>query len=474
MSEVHTTGDHVQADTVSSGWEVVSSPIPQTKQSVRAQMDAQIAIQEFLESDEPLNHASLEANAWKVLDRFARTQSSRIVDLQEFRYQSTHAESVDEFLETLQKSQKIEVDSQGNLVSLTLEGQSVPITTTSPVSAEDFVQFRQFPHLIVAEYQPEQELFDASFIIRLNPDTVSFVENWSRDRQEWYLRSHPEVGNVMITFDAEAELEPIQSTESESAVGVSVSEYQPTDLDVLDPGETLWGEVAEELGAGEDDAAVSEVVTSYLETDVGKQTVWELASQTQEGKASIESFKLESPKNMTSEQATHLAQFLAPGELSGLVDFIESLSAPQTPEYTDPEVLLDALEGARDTIMIERGSKPLEAVEAHIAQLFAPYTYNANLAKQALDYYILNTKAGREWLFSAIMDRSNQSPITERARQVLASKNISTAKDIPRLLVDAKGRPSTQVFWMELSRAVGASSMVQFNQSIAASIKSNL
>jgi hypothetical protein len=94
------------------------------------------------------------------------------------------------------------------------------------------------------------------------------------------------------------------------------------DVSSLDSGETISGEVAKQL-KGATDAQIQQAVENLLQSEVGRNSIYELAQGTEGGRALLAQWGIDNAGEMATlskEQLYEVSRYLAPGELQGITD----------------------------------------------------------------------------------------------------------------------------------------------------------
>ena len=111
------------------------------------------------------------------------------------------------------------------------------------------------------------------------------------------------------------------------------------DVSSLSSGETIWGEIAKQLGPNASPDQIQHALENYLESGVGQNTMFELAEKTEGGRALLSQWGIDNAGEMASlspDQLYEISKHLGTGQLEGISNFnIDHLEAFQPAEYID-------------------------------------------------------------------------------------------------------------------------------------------
>jgi hypothetical protein len=115
---------------------------------------------------------------------------------------------------------------------------------------------------------------------------------------------------------------------------------QLQDISQLSKGETLWGEIAKQLGPNASPDQIQHALENYVQSGVGQNTMFQLAQGTEGGRGLLAQWGIDNANEMASlskEQLYEVSRYLAPGQLEGISHFnIDHLEAFQPTEYVAP------------------------------------------------------------------------------------------------------------------------------------------
>jgi hypothetical protein len=115
---------------------------------------------------------------------------------------------------------------------------------------------------------------------------------------------------------------------------------QLQDISQLSKGETLWGEIAKQLGPNASPDQIQHALENYVQSGVGQNTMFQLAQGTEGGRGLLAQWGIDNANEMASlskEQLYEVSRYLGPGQLEGISHFnIDHLEAFQPTEYVAP------------------------------------------------------------------------------------------------------------------------------------------
>jgi hypothetical protein len=115
---------------------------------------------------------------------------------------------------------------------------------------------------------------------------------------------------------------------------------QLQDISQLSKGETLWGEIAKQLGPDASPDQIQHALENYVQSGVGQNTMFQLAQGTEGGRGLLAQWGIDNANEMASlskEQLDEVSRYLGPGQLEGISHFnIDHLEAFQPTEYVAP------------------------------------------------------------------------------------------------------------------------------------------
>ena len=126
------------------------------------------------------------------------------------------------------------------------------------------------------------------------------------------------------------------------------AEQLAQDVSSLDPGETIRGEVAKQLGENATDAQIQQAVENLLQSAEGQNSIYKLAQGTEGGRALLSQWGIDNASEMailSKEQLYEISRYLAPGELQGITELsLENLTPFEAvePPQVDVSEAMDA------------------------------------------------------------------------------------------------------------------------------------
>jgi hypothetical protein len=140
------------------------------------------------------------------------------------------------------------------------------------------------------------------------------------------------------------------------------AEQLAQDVSSLDPGETIWGEVAKQLGENATDAQIQQAVENLLQSAEGQDSIYKLAQGTEGGRALLAQWGIDNATEMaelSKEQLYEISRYLAPGELQGITELsLENLTPFEAVE--PPQVDVSDAMGTPDTPVAEAPTPSVE------------------------------------------------------------------------------------------------------------------
>ncbi|NBP57582.1 hypothetical protein EBU71_13805, partial [bacterium] len=111
------------------------------------------------------------------------------------------------------------------------------------------------------------------------------------------------------------------------------------DVSNLDSGETIWGEITKQLGENASQAQIQQEVENYLQSQVGQESIFELAKQTEGGRELLSQWDIDNIGEMSSlskDQLYEVSKYLGEGELKGLTELsLDALKQVASTEFTE-------------------------------------------------------------------------------------------------------------------------------------------
>jgi len=185
-----------------------------------------------------------------------------------------------------------------------------------------------------------------------------------------------------------------QSTEATKATAEQAAEQTAEqlaqDVSSLDPGETIWGEVAKQLGENATDAQIQQAVENLLQSEVGQDSIYKLAQGTEGGRALLAQWGIDNATEMaelSKEQLYEISRYLAPGELQGItelsLDNLTPFEAAEPPQVDVSEAMdnsTPATEASAPSVEPTLSAAP-EATDSPEVSPIAGTEFTENLSK---------------------------------------------------------------------------------------------
>jgi hypothetical protein len=120
--------------------------------------------------------------------------------------------------------------------------------------------------------------------------------------------------------------EETQQTTDEFWGGIEGGEGISNDLETLESGDTLYGNVRDSLtsinGEEPSDVEIREVLDDYFESDEGKEAMYEMSQQTSGGQNAMGDIGANSSDDLSVENCYELAHYLPTGQYDGLSETV--------------------------------------------------------------------------------------------------------------------------------------------------------
>jgi hypothetical protein len=181
-----------------------------------------------------------------------------------------------------------------------------------------------------------------------------------------------------------------QSAEATRAAAEQAAEQLAQDVSSLDPGETIWGEVAKQLGENATDAQIQQAVENLLQSEVGQDSIYKLAQGTEGGRALLAQWGIDNATEMaelSKEQLYEISRYLAPGELQGITELslenltpFEAVEAPQVDVSEAMDNSTPATEASTPSVEPTLSAAP-EATDSPEVSPIAGTEFTENLSK---------------------------------------------------------------------------------------------
>lgn len=251
---------------------------------------------------------------------------------------------------------------------------------------------------------------------------------------------------------------------------VPVEEWEPNEIEqdvaMLDPGESLREELGKILGLSTQDSELDYYMSAYIESEVGKRAIHDLAEQTDYGRMILRKYnRLGSPLDITPEEAYKLLHHLGSGQ-TGITRFLEIQQSLEDfgqniyeQELTkNAEILRDRLQQTEQVLTIAPREKLLRAADRYIAEVAEDLVYSPMLAKQAIEAFIQQPE-GIKPLYTYIFENPEHTEMAQQAKELLYQKGI---KDMEQLQSFCHHQPKK--FWQVFYPLYPSGTYQGFNQ----------
>lgn len=125
-----------------------------------------------------------------------------------------------------------------------------------------------------------------------------------------------------------------------AAAANEAREVLAQDVSSLDSGETIWGEIAKQLGPDASQGQIQQAVEKYLGSIKGQDTIFKLAQQTEDGRALLSQWGIDNAGEMSGlskERLYEVSKYLGEGKLDGLTELsLDNLDALDPAVATTP------------------------------------------------------------------------------------------------------------------------------------------
>ena len=146
----------------------------------------------------------------------------------------------------------------------------------------------------------------------------------------------PPTGTGAATEEA---LRQARAAEAAAAAAEQAQELVQ-DVSSLDSGETIWGEIAKQLGENATDTQIQQAVENYLQSQAGQESIFELAQQTEGGRELLSQWGVDNAGEMSGlskERLYEVSKYLGEGKLDGLTELsLDNLDALDPAVATTP------------------------------------------------------------------------------------------------------------------------------------------
>ncbi len=249
----------------------------------------------------------------------------------------------------------------------------------------------------------------------------------------------------------------------------NLSAEQIKDISELSSGETLIGEITKKLGANATEEQIQQGLETYMHTSQGSETIFNLASQTEAGKALLGQLGVDNAGELSQLSNTDLYEItrhLGTGPLQGLDSLdlqnitASSVSSPievVSVTTATPEQLLSKFTQAPDILDFPEGAKPLTQINNYIDRFAGDLPHDSSLGQEVLTTY-LNTPEGKDWLYDAIVnnpERLSGNQNIQFVEEYFRQKGIKSGADIDWVNLTQDKRFPTSMFWRETSLTGG-------------------
>jgi hypothetical protein len=309
-----------------------------------------------------------------------------------------------------------------------------------------------------------------------NPDIADTPDNPSVGTSPETMTPNPtEISPAQPDIPSSEGLESMNEVAKEATQQLSTEQLQ--DISELSKGETLWGEVAEKLGANATEAQIQQGVETYMQSSQGSDTIFNLASQTEGGRALLVELGVDNAQELSqlsTEDLYNISKYLAPGQLQGLdsldlqsiaedtidTSTMQPINLPaeeiSIPTAT-PEQLFSKFTQAPDILDFPEGAKPLTQINNYIDRFAGDLSYDSSLGQEVLTTY-LNTPEGKDWLYDAIVnnpERLSGNQNIQFVEEYFRQKGIKSGADINWVNLTQDKRFPTSMFWRETTLTGG-------------------
>ena len=152
--------------------------------------------------------------------------------------------------------------------------------------------------------------------------------------------SAPEAGAVATPEVKPTPSPEIPPTGASAEEALRQAQALAQDVSSLDSAETIWGEIAKQLGTGASEAQIQEAVEKYLGSIKGQDTIFKLAQQTEDGRALLSQWGIDNAGEMSGlskERLYEVSKYLGEGKLDGLTELsLDNLDALDPAVATTP------------------------------------------------------------------------------------------------------------------------------------------
>jgi hypothetical protein len=178
----------------------------------------------------------------------------------------------------------------------------------------------------------------AAHAIKLDkPDIADTPDNLSVGTSPETATPNPtEISPVKPDIPSSEGAESMNEVAKEATQQLSTEQLQ--DISELSKGETLWGEIAKKLGANASEAQIQQGVETYMQSTQGSETIFNLANQTEGGRALLSQWGIDNAGELSQVSKTdlyELSRHLGVGQLKGL-DTLDITNLPPLDEVSTP------------------------------------------------------------------------------------------------------------------------------------------
>lgn len=229
-----------------------------------------------------------------------------------------------------------------------------------------------------------------------------------------------------VSATSTPEVEPISpnpgevgvTTETAKEMAQSLSPEQLQDISELDSGETLWSEMAKRFGENATDAQIQQGVEAYMNTSQGQESIYNLARQTEGGKALLSQWGIDNAAELSQLPKTdlfELSRHLGVGELRGL-DTLDITNLPPLDEIAIPTEFNPTESPSSGVTPPGPGAESVSQVDKNVFMSQVAETLGidkVNLTETEFTnimYSYLETEQGRDALYNlALSDESGKT-----------------------------------------------------------------
>lgn len=181
------------------------------------------------------------------------------------------------------------------------------------------------------------------------------------------------------------------------------------------------------------------IMYSYLETEQGRDALYNLAISDESGKLLLEQFGVNSLEDFSKLSAPEL------------YDIAQSVDLTNLEGFNFNDIMLSKFENAPDSISLIKGAGPLTQVNQYIDLYAGGLPYDSTLGQEVLTTY-LQTPEGKDWVYDAIVnnpDTLNGNENVQWAKEYIRYRDIQQGSDIDWTTLSQDRKFPTSIFWKE-------------------------